>query len=70
MISGVHPKVKRQLDRTETTTEILGEENVFEASPVVGASTREAYAAAQSWLQALPAGSGDAAQLAPVVQNQ
>ena len=29
MVAGVSPKVKGQLDRTETTSEILGAENVF-----------------------------------------
>ena len=51
MLAGVHPKIKGQLDRTGTTTEILGAENVFEATTTLGASTREAYAAAQRWLE-------------------
>ena len=51
MLAGVHPKIKGQLDRTGTTDEILGAENVFEATTTVGASTRAAYAAAQLWLQ-------------------
>lgn len=51
MLVGVHPKIKGQLDRTKTTSEILGAENVFEATTTVGASTREAYAAAQRWLE-------------------
>ena len=51
MLVGVHPKIKGQLDRTGTTTEILGAENVFEATTTLGASTREAYAAAQRWLE-------------------
>jgi SulP family sulfate permease len=51
MVAGVNPKVKRQLDRTETTSEILGKENVFVATTSLGASTRAAYDAAQRWLQ-------------------
>lgn len=51
MLAGVHPKIKGQLDRTGTTIEVLGAENVFEATTTLGASTREAYAAAQRWLE-------------------
>jgi SulP family sulfate permease len=54
MLAGVHPKIKGQLDRTGTTNEILGEENVFLATTTVGASTREALNAAQRWLQEPP----------------
>lgn len=50
MVAGVSRKVKGQLDRTGTTADILGEENVFVASTNLGASTRQAYAAAQEWL--------------------
>jgi sulfate permease, SulP family len=55
MLAGVRSKVKGQLDRTETTSEILGAENVFVATTTLGASTRAAYEAAQRWLQAPPA---------------
>jgi SulP family sulfate permease len=55
MVAGVRSKVKGQLDRTETTAEILGPENVFVATTVLGTSTRAAYAAAQRWLQETPA---------------
>ena len=51
MVAGVSRKVKGQLDRTETTSEILGAENVFVATTTLGASTRAAYAAAQRWLE-------------------
>ena len=54
MVAGVSPKVKGQLDRTETTSDILGSENVFVATTTLGASTRAAYAAAQRWLEATP----------------
>jgi hypothetical protein len=36
--------------RTATTSEILGEENVFVSTTTLGASTRAAYTAAQHWL--------------------
>jgi len=51
MVAGVNPKVKGQLDRTGTASEILGGENVFVSSTTLGASTRDAYAAAERWLQ-------------------
>jgi SulP family sulfate permease len=50
MVAGVNPRTKRQLDRTETTGEILGEENVFVSTTTLGASTHAAYTAAQHWL--------------------
>jgi SulP family sulfate permease len=56
MVAGVNPKVKLQLDRTETTSEILGEENVFVSTSTLSASTRAAYDAAQRWLQESPDG--------------
>jgi hypothetical protein len=43
------------LDRTETTSDILGPENVFVATTTLGASTRDALAAAQRWLDETPA---------------
>jgi SulP family sulfate permease len=49
MLSGVHPKVKDQLQRTETTEDIP-EEIIFMATPVLGESTKAALAAAQEWL--------------------
>jgi sulfate permease, SulP family len=58
MVAGVNPKVKRQLDRTETTSEILGAENVFVATTTLQASTKAAYDAAQHWLQEPPAPAG------------
>jgi SulP family sulfate permease len=62
MLAGVHPKVKGQLDRTGTTDEILGAENVFEAVPTtLGASTRAALAAAERWLQETPTDAQDTA---------
>ena len=61
MLAGVSSRVKGQLDRTETTAEILGTENVFVATTTLSASTRDAFAAAQSWLQAQPAAAPEAA---------
>lgn len=51
MVAGINRKIKGQLDRTETTSEILGPENVFVSTTTLGASTRDAYAAAQRWLE-------------------
>jgi SulP family sulfate permease len=51
MVAGINPKIKGQLDRTDTTSEILGPENVFVSTTTLGASTRAAYDAAQRWLQ-------------------
>lgn len=59
MVAGVNPKVKGQLDRTETTSDILGPENVFVASTNIGTSTRAALDAAQRWLQETPVGPSD-----------
>jgi len=55
MVAGVSSKVKGQLDRTEATGEILGQENVFVATTALGASSRAALEAAQRWLQETPA---------------
>jgi SulP family sulfate permease len=55
MVAGVSKKVKGQLDRTETTSDLLGPENVFVATTNLGASTRAALAAAQRWLEQVPA---------------
>jgi SulP family sulfate permease len=51
MLAGVGAKVKGQLDRTKTTSEILGAENVFLGVPTLGASTRAAVAVARCWLE-------------------
>ena len=55
MVAGVSKKVKGQLDRTHTTADLLGTENVFVATDYLGTSTLAAYMAAQSWLQETPA---------------
>ena len=59
ILAGIRPKIKGQLDRTGTTVEILGAENVYEATTTIGASTRAAYAAAQRWLEETQINSGD-----------
>jgi hypothetical protein len=51
MLSDVHEHVKAQLLRTETT-EAIPEDSMFMATDMLGASTREALAAAQMWLEA------------------
>lgn len=60
MVAGVSTKVKGQLDRTETTGELLGPDNVFVATTNLGVSTRAALAAAQRWLDETPAPGEDA----------
>jgi hypothetical protein len=47
--------VKGQLYRTETTSEILGPENVFVSTSNLGESTRAAIREAQRWLAETPA---------------
>ena len=59
MVAGVSKKVKGQLDRTHTTADLLGAENVFVATDYLGTSTLAAYMAAQSWLQETPAEPGN-----------
>jgi SulP family sulfate permease len=51
MLAGVGPRVKEQLDLTETTQDVLGEDAIFLSSDILGDSTRIAYEAAQAWLQ-------------------
>jgi len=53
MLAGVSQHAKEQLDRTETTDELLGEENIFESTEILGESGRAAYRAAQDWLEGL-----------------
>jgi SulP family sulfate permease len=51
MLTGVRPNVKAQLDRTETTEEDLGLENVFVAPEIIGGATRMALEIAHRWLE-------------------
>jgi SulP family sulfate permease len=53
MLAGVSKHAKEQLDRTETTDDLLGEENIFESTEILGESGRAAYRAAQDWLEGL-----------------
>ena len=53
MLAGVSQHAKEQLDRTETTDDLLGEENIFEATDILGESGQAAYRAAQDWLEGL-----------------
>jgi SulP family sulfate permease len=54
MVAGVNKKVKGQLDRTDTTSEFLGQENVFVSTSNLGESTRAAIREAQRWLDETP----------------
>ena len=51
ILAGVNPLVKEQLELTETTQEILGEENVFTATENIAESTLMALRAAHAWLE-------------------
>jgi SulP family sulfate permease len=51
LLSGVGPRVKEQLDLTETTQDVLGEEAIFLATDIIGESTQAAIEAAQAWLE-------------------
>jgi SulP family sulfate permease len=51
MLAGVSPRVKEQLDLTETTQEVLGEENVFQATEIIAESMLAALKAGQEWLE-------------------
>jgi SulP family sulfate permease len=50
ILAGVSPHIKEQLDLTETTKEIFGEEDIFLVTDIVGDSTQQALEAAQAWL--------------------
>lgn len=50
MLTGISKQAKEQLDRTETTDELLGEKNIFEATDILGESEQAASQAAQNWL--------------------
>jgi SulP family sulfate permease len=51
MLAGVGPQVKEQLDVTETTRDVLGDEDIFPATENIGEATRLAWEAAQAWLE-------------------
>jgi len=50
ILAGVNPKVMRQLKATETSQDILGDEDVFIATKILRQSLDSAVAAAQAWL--------------------
>jgi hypothetical protein len=50
ILAGVGARMKEQLDATETTSEILGPEDIYVVTDILGASTRDALAAARRWL--------------------
>ena len=58
MLAGVSSRVKGQLDRTDTTADILGAENVFVSTNSLGAGTRAAVLAAQTLAASATARSG------------
>jgi SulP family sulfate permease len=51
ILAGVSPHVKEQLDVTETTRDVLGDDDVFLATENIGEATRLAFEAAQAWLE-------------------
>jgi SulP family sulfate permease len=51
MLAGVSPRVKEQLDLTETTQDVLGEENIFLATEIISESMVAALKAGQEWLE-------------------
>jgi SulP family sulfate permease len=53
ILAGVSAHTKQQLDRTETTDDLLGEEDLFETTEILGESLQLAYHAAQNWLASL-----------------
>jgi len=55
MLVGVDPMVRDQLAKTEVL-ELIGDENVFLATPQLGAALNQAVAAANAWLGQPPGG--------------
>jgi len=51
ILAAVSEQVKGQLERTETTADTLGEDNIFAATTTLGATSRVIYAQAQEWLE-------------------
>ena len=57
ILAGIGEHVKEQLDRTQKTDTLLGAEDIFLATSVLGESTLAALNAAQAWLEeSKPAG--------------
>ena len=57
ILAGVNPKVMNQLKATETSQDILGDEDVFMATKIYRQSLDAAIAAAQEWLKSQAEGS-------------
>jgi SulP family sulfate permease len=51
ILAGVNPGVKKQLEATKTTQDILGDEDVFMATEIIRQSLDAAIIAAQEWLK-------------------
>lgn len=51
-LTGIHPRVLEQLELTETT-DTIPETAIYLAEDKIGASTQDAYRAAQAWLEGL-----------------
>lgn len=49
--AGVSAHDYEQLDHTETTVDLLGEEDVFGETDILGESVLAAYQSAQDWLE-------------------
>jgi len=54
ILTGVNVRIKEQLDDTDTIRDLLGGEDVFLASDLLGESTLQAIHVAEEWLKALP----------------
>jgi len=57
MLVGVDPAVRDQLARTGVL-KLIGEENVFLATPQIGEALNQAVAAATAWLGRIPPDKG------------
>lgn len=55
MLAGIAPELKEELTKAKVLEQI-GEENIFETQPGLGAAEDEALEAAQKWLDSHPAG--------------
>jgi len=53
MLAGISEHAYEQLDRTETTDDLLGDEGVFEETEIFSDSVLTAQQAAQIWLDDL-----------------
>ena len=53
ILAGVNKHIREQLDLTGITEELIGEENIFMATDILGESALNAYQAGQAWLEGL-----------------